>query len=569
MRKTLVLITLLAMVCTLAFSVSAATAAKSVSSYATVSSDGSCQITLTANIHLDQPVENLRFPLPKKAGNITVNGSRAHGRVENGLRQVNLSGIIGKTAGDFTLTFHYSLPNLVVTNEAGLLELQLPLLAGFAYPVQALEFSVTLPGTVTAKPAFSSGYHQANIEKDIHCTTNGATVTGIAQVELKDHETLSMHLLVSEEMFPQPRLIAPDFQTVHVLITVFSLLALAYWVIFLRNLPSWPAVRTTPPEGYSAGEMGSVLHLQGGDLNMMVFSWAQLGYLLIRLEHSGRVILRRQMDMGNERTAFERHCFKQLFGRNNTVDTGSLRYGEICRNVQKMRPNLTALVHRKSGNIQVFRGLAATVGMFGGISVGISLSTGAALQWFLVFVLGAAALGSSWCIQNWAASLFAPGRQRLWLALGLCAAWLLISSLAGQFSTGLGLALGQLCFGLLAAFGGRRTPAGRQTMGETLGLRRYLKTVSKEQLAQICQNDPEYFHKMAPFAMALGVDGRFAKQFGKLPIGPCPYISIGTESTLRAGQWQDLMRRVYTAMTARQRRLWLEKLAALLQYFTR
>ena len=31
----------------------------------------------------------------------------------------------------------------------------------------AMEFTVTLPGEITAKPAFSSGYHQANIEKDI------------------------------------------------------------------------------------------------------------------------------------------------------------------------------------------------------------------------------------------------------------------------------------------------------------------------------------------------------------------------------------------------------------------
>ncbi len=569
MRRICTFLTLLALLCTLIFGVSAATAAKSVSSHATVSPDGSCQITLTALIHLDQPVENLRFPLPKKASNITVNGSRAHGRIEDGLRQVNLSNFIGKAAGDFTLTFHYSLPNLIVTNEAGQLELQLPLLSDFAYPVQALEFSVTLPGNITAKPAFSSGYHQANIEKDIYCTTSGATVTGTAQVELKDHETLSMHLLVTEEMFPQPRFIAPDFQTVNVLMTVFTLLALLYWIFFLRNLPTWPSVRPAPAEGYNAGELGSLLHLQGGNLHMMVFSWAQLGYLSIALEHTGRVLLHRQMDMGNERTAYERHCFKQLFGRQETVDTTSLRYAQICQKVRKTTPNLAPLVHKRTGNLYVFRGLAALVGMLGGVSIAISLSAGAALQWFLVILLGAGALCCSWYIQLWATNLFAPGKQRLYLALGLAGIWLLFGALAGQFNTGLGLALGQLAFGLLVALGGRRTPGGRQAMGETLGLRRYLKTVSSQQLELICRSDPEYFHKMAPYAMALGVDKRFAKQFGKQPIGPCPYISIGTESTLRASQWQDLMRRVYVSMTARQNRLWLEKLMSILQFFAR
>lgn len=569
MRRVVVLIALFGLLCSLAVGASAATGAKSVSAYATVASDGSCQVTLTATIHLDQAVENLRFPLPGNATNITVNGTRARSRMENGLRQVNLSGIIGKVAGDFTLTFTYSLPNLIVTNDAGLLELQLPLLAGFDYPVQSLEFSVTLPGPVTAKPAFSSGYHQANIEKDIYCATSGATVTGMAQVELKDHETLSMYLLVTEEMFPQRRIAAPDFQTVGLLIMVFSLLALVYWAIFLRNLPLWPAVRPIPPEGYSAGELGSILHLQGGNLNMMVFSWAQLGYLQIRLEHSGRVYLHRQMDMGNERSAFERNCFKKLFGRRNTVDAGSVRYGEICQSVERIRPNLVSLVHPKSGNARVFRGLAAVAGLFCGVSVGIGLSTGAVLQWLLIILLGALALVSSWQIQLWAVNLFASDRRRLWIALGLCAGWLLLAALAGQFSLGLRMALLQLLAGFLLALGGRRTPAGKQVIGETLGLRRYLKTVSPEQLKQISQSNPGYFHQMMPYAMALGVDKAFAKQFGKLPIGQCPYIAMGVESTMRAEQWRGLMRRVLKGMNTRVPNGYLEKVIAFLQSFTR
>lgn len=569
MRRVIIFVLLLSLLCGLAVSASAATAAKSVSAFATVASDGSCQVTLTVTVHLDQVVEDLRFPLPGNASNITVNGSRARSRMENGLRQVNLSGIIGKAAGDFTLTFHYALPNLIVTNEAEQLELQLPLLAGFDYPVQSLEFSVTLPGPITAKPAFSSGYHQANIEKDIYCATNGATITGMAQAELKDHETLTMSLVVSEEMFPQRRIVAPDFQTVQTLATVCFLLALIYWVIFLRNLPLWPAVRPMPPEGYSAGELGSVLHLQGCNLNMMVFSWAQLGYLQIRLERSGRVLLHRQMDMGNERSAFECSCFKKLFGRRDTVDASTLRYAEFYQSVEKIRPNVASLVHPRGGNAQVFRGLVAVAGMFCGISIAIALSTGAALQWFLAILLGALALVSCWYIPLWAVCLFAPERRNLWIALGACAGWLLLAVLAGQFSLGLTMVLLQLLAGLLLALGGRRTYAGRQVMAETLGLRRYLKGVSADQLKQICQSNPEYFHQMMPYAMALGVDKAFAKRFGKTPIGQCPYITIGVDSTLRAEQWRGLMRRVLKGMNTRTPNPYLEKAIALLQSFMR
>lgn len=568
MRKPVIFIILVCMLLTLAVSASA-TAAKSVSTYATVSGDGTCQVTLTATVHLDQVTENLRFPLPEKAANITVNGARARSRVENGLRQVNLSGVIGKAVGDFTLNFTYTLPNLIVTNEAGLLELQLPLLAGFAYPVQALEFSVTLPGAVTAKPAFSSGYHQANIEKDLYCTTTGATITGFSQVELKDHETLSMSLLVSEEMFPQKRITPPSFQTVSVLTAVFYLLALVYWILFLRNLPAFPHRRPQPPEGYTAGEMGSLLHLQGGDLNLMVFSWAQSGYLQIHLNPKGKVTLHRQMDMGNERSAFEQRCFKQLFGRRDTVDTSTLRYGAIYQYIRKLTPNIAPMVQAKSGNLYAFRGLAAAGGMFCGVSVAIGLSSGAALQWFLVILLGALALISCWHIQAWATHLFAADRKPVWLALGLCGLWLGLSAIAGLFHVGMTMVACQLLAGLFAALGGRRTSAGRQAMGEVLGLRRYLRTVSKVQLQQICQNNPDYFHQMMPYAMALGVDKRFAKQFGKLPIEQCPYLSTGADSTLRASQWQNLMRRTISAMNTRGQASFLERLLAAIEQFIR
>ena len=569
MRKFVVIVTLLCILCGLTVSAGAATAAKSVSTYATVANDGTVQVTLTANIHLDQTAGDLRFALPGKASNVTVNGARARSRVENGLRQVDISGIVGKAVGDFTLTFTYSLPNMIVTNEAEQLELQLPLLAGFAYPVQALEISVTLPGPVTAKPAFSSGYHQANIEKDLYCTTSGATITAVSQVELKDHETLSMSLLVTEEMFPQKRIAAPEVGTVTTLTAVFLVLALVYWVLFLRNFPAWWAVRPTPPEGYTAGEVGSILSLQGGNLNMMVFSWAQLGYLLIEAKPGGKVRLYRQMEMGNERSAFEQRCFKQLFGRRDTVDAGSVRYGELYRTVENMRPNLSPLMEPKSGNMLVFRGLAALGGLFGGVTVAVSLSTGAALQWFFVIVLGAAALISSWQIQLWAVNLLVPDRRKLWIALGLCGGWLVLSAIAGGFGTGLGMVLGQLFTGLLVFLGGRRTPAGRQLMGETLGLRRYLKTVSGEQLRQISQNDPEYFHRMMPFALALGADKAFSRRFGKLPIGQCPYVFTGTDATMRASQWRTMLRRVLKGMNTQPEHSRLDKLLALVQSFMR
>ena len=69
MRKCVALFSLICILLTLTVSASA-TAAKSVSAHATVSHDGTCQVTLTATIHLDQVTEDLRFPLPGKSSNV-------------------------------------------------------------------------------------------------------------------------------------------------------------------------------------------------------------------------------------------------------------------------------------------------------------------------------------------------------------------------------------------------------------------------------------------------------------------------------------------------------------------
>ena len=565
MRKIIVFITLLCLLCGLIVSTNAATGAKSIKSHGTVTSDGSCQITLTAVVHLDTAVEKLRFPLPAAAENITLNGSRVRPKAENGLRQVDVSKIVGNTAGDFTLTFTYTLPDLVDTNEAGLLELKLPLLSGFAYPVQSMEFSVTFPGEITAKPAFSSGYHQANIEKDITCTVAGPTVTGVAQVELKDHETLEMSLTVSREMFPAPLITPPDFETVNVVGAVCFLVALLYWLLFLRNLPFWPRRYPAAPDGYSAGEMGSVLHLQGGNLNMMVFSWAELGYLLIRRERDGSVRLIRQMEMGNERSSFEQKCFKLLFGKRNAVSASSRRYGAVYCAVEKLKPNLGDLIHPKTGNLTVFRILATLTGMLGGISLGVNLSEGAALQWFLIFASGAFALVSSWQIQLWARCLYAPQKRKLWVAFGLCALWLWLGFLAGQPGTAVGMLLSQLLAGILLGFGGRRTEAGKLAMEQAMGLRRYFKSVSNRELRQICQNNPEYFHQMMPYALALGTDRAFAKSFGKQNVGQCPYIVLAGEGPVQAGKWRTVCRQILSKMNTLPEQTRREKLFAFIE----
>ncbi len=423
---------LMLLVCLFAGTVSAQTSANSVNIYATVSSDESCQVTVTALLHLEQASGTVYFPVPAEAESVTLNGTRVTTTRTSSGRQVDLSGILGNLVGDFSVTITYILRDVVAYNEKEILQLQLPLLAGFAYPVENLEYSITLPGAVPAKPAFSSGYHKANIEQDLQTQQSGPVISGRATKTLKDHETLEMTLLVSEEMFPQNKIELPDFEFTKTFMWIFVALAVLYWAIFLRCGIPRRITSAAAPEGFSAGQIGSVLHMQGADLTAMVFTWAQLGYLFIGKGKGRNILLYKQMDMGNERSSFEQKCFRSLFGRRNVVDTGELHYVEQWQKINRANPGIQDLIHPKTGNKKIFRALAAGVGLFCGIGVGITLTAGAGLQWLWVILLALTGFLVSWHIHRWAESLFLRQKKHLWGAVVLSVLWLALSILAGS-----------------------------------------------------------------------------------------------------------------------------------------
>ena len=564
MRRVLAIILGVLLIMALSVPVFAAEYASQVNVFAAVSQDESCQVTVTAALHIENNDGNLRFPVPAEATAVSLNGSRVWTTKNDQAQYIDISSALHNMVGDFTITISYALTDVIHTSDAGTPQLQLPLLSGFAYPIDKLDFSVTLPGEITAKPAFSSGYHQANIEKDLVSTVSGATVSGYSATELKDHETLTMTLMVEETLFPNAPLVFYESDFDDIAMIVCAVVALLYWLVFMRCKPSRWRLSTTAPEGVGAGQLGAVMTLGKADLSLMVFSWAQLGYLSIHANRKDKVILQKRMDMGNERTAFEQRCFRNLFGKRNTVDTAGLHYATQCKQVGKMSPNLQPLVHPHSGNAKLFRAISAMIALFGGVCFGIAMTQGAALQGFWVVLTAIAGLVLGWCMQETVHELLLHKGSRTALGIAACLIWLLLGVIADQFAIAVTVLLAQWVAGLMAFFGGRRTEAGRQDLAQIMGLRRYMKTVSKDELRRILTVDPDYFHSLAPFALALGVDRSFARRFGNDRMPVCPYILLGSDAGHTAAEWSDIYRKVLSLMDRRTKMLPLERFLELL-----
>lgn len=555
MRRCLIFL-LLCMLLTTA--VSAAGSVTELDSNTVFQSNGTCQVTVTVQLSLDEVPGQLYFPLPKAARNISINGGVARTSVSGNVRNVNLKNHI-HFAGTSSFTIRYDLPDAVTAQKNGTLVLNLDILSGFAYPIESMDFSITLPGAPEKRPEFTSTYHQQTVDMLMSITTEGNTIHCRFLQGLKDHESLSMTLEVSEALFPQPLMKRWSLSADDVAMYICALLAIVYWVIFLRALPPARVRRTQEPVGLTAGELGCSLTGRGVDFVLMVISWAQMGYLLIQLDDNGRVLLHKRMDMGNERKDFESRSFRTLFGRRKTVDGTGYHFARLVAKTGRTVSGFRDTYLPKSGNPRLFRALCAGIGAFGGVSMARSLANDTVWQVILGLLLAVLGAILSWYIQNAAMTIHLRKRWSFWISLGAGLIYLLISALLGEAGVALFVLGSQWLGGLACGYGGRRSELGRQNVSEILGLRRYLRTVSKEELQRIQTNNPEYYYTLAPYALALGMDGQLARQMGNAKLTECTYLTTGMDGHLTAKEWNRLLREVVKILDERQQRLALQK----------
>ena len=524
--------------------------------YATVLDDGSCQVSMTITLSMEKMDTSMRFPIPASASDVQLNGFGVGTYYSGTVQYVNLSSVLGpeETTATFTLSYRVS----QVVDSTG--KLTLPLLSGFQLPINSFDFTVSFPGTVTSQPSFTSAYHQSNIESSLHWTVTGSTVSGRTTALLIDYETLEMSLKLDGNLFSHHQVIFIDSVVDDRLMQVCLLLALVYWAVFMRlGLPRFRRCGQ-PPQGYTAGHMRPILTLRGPDLSLMVLSWAQMGYVLLERKGGGKILIHRQMDMGNERSAYEQQLFGILFKKRDTVDTGSIFYAALCGKVEKQISVSKVLTHRRSGNPQIFRLLSLLVNVFAGVNAGLALGSNA--SWQIVFLILFAILGVVLgnLIQSSAQGIFLYKPGSLTKGLLAAAVWAIPFFLCGKRSLGLNTALYQFIAGILATYGGRRSADGADALSQVLGLLASFLVPEKTSFSIAKKADPEYFHTMAPYALSFGADRLFAYRFGKERIAECPYLLGISEADRTASQWSRILRNTLRSMNARYEGLKKERL---------
>ncbi len=570
MKRMLALLTVCLMLCAFLWvpaSAAANNAASGVDLVCTVNSDGDCFVTMTVLLRLESPLNQLSFPLPAGARDVTMNGSNVSTSPGSSALDVDISRITRDYVGEARIQFAYTLPEAVkviredsMYGQKGELQLTLPMLSGFDLPVESLKFTITMPGTAEFSPRFISTYMQQSAASGLTVVKDGTQIIGSSSKSLNDHEGLTMTMIVPQKMFPSVRTFIREGNPEIIPMAICAGIALLYWLLFLFNKPMRPTRTSTPPEGITAGEMGCRLTLAGADLTTMVFTWAQLGYVLLHLDGNGRVLVNKRMEMGNERSAFENKVFRMLFGNRRTIDATGNQYAQLCGKVATLIPSEKTLYLASSGNMKFFRYLCCGIQMFCGVNVAMNMSEVPPLQILMSVILVPFGAVTAWMIQEVAYRTHLRGKTRVYVGMVCFLLWILLGVLCGQVWIPLVSSLGQWLLGYFAAYGGRRSDLGRHDAGLVLGFRRYVRKLPREDIGRLLAGDPDYFFNLVPYVLALGMIGPFGRIFGRRKLDQCPYLITPIHGKRTGEEWAKLIARTADMMDAKARRMQIEKL---------
>ena len=549
----------------------AASAATRLDYTATINVDGEALVSLTLNLHLEAINQNLTYPLPGTATNITVNGASPATNKSGSLTIVSLARVTGGQPGDYVVTISYSLPKVVTVAmktdplnkskqivDKDNLKLELPLLSGFAYPISAMNYTITLPGEFTSTPDFYSTYQQNGLASELNLLYNGNMLTGSSKSGFNDHESVYMTMMLPPDMFPGVSTYQRTGNPELVPMGILAGTALLYWLLFLRTFPARRESCTSPPEGITAGELDCRLFLKGADLTTMVLCWAQLGYILIQVD-GRRVLLHKRMDMGNERSLFEVRTFRSLFGDRRVVDASSLAYAKTLRKARGMVPGESAICHSNERKRNIYRYILCVSQVFCGICMAMNMTSILALQILLSLLFGALAVVTAWQLHKVAYCTIGRDKTGLITAGVSLLVWLIIGLIAKAVWIPLAECAGQILLGFPAAWGGRRSEVNRHEVAQLRGLRHYLSHMPAEDVQRLLAADSSYYFRMAPYAMALGVLHPFTLAFGKRKLPQCPYIVTRVHGSRKAEDWETLLKDLTSRMDARAKRMEMDR----------
>ena len=521
----------------------------------TVDEDGAAFVKVTAVVEFASAPESFLFPLNANAGSVNASGGQYASATVNGVKSIRFSNSNG-FIGTQTFICTYSLPRDAKEIADGQ-QFHIALIEqGWDYPIDDLSITITFPAPVTIQPSWNSSYYGDVIDNylDIALKENDLVIHSAAP--LKDHETLEMFLNFAPNSFTLRHLPGKTTSFNQIAFYVLVAGALVYWFFCLREKPLLPMAQQTAAMETTAGEIPCQLYGELPDLAATLAHWGNLGYIAIHCNVRGRIILKKRMDMGNERKPAEQRLFAAIFRAGPVCDLQGHRFRAVSGSASAgLR---SAWLHRifakKPGSPYILRLLVLLAGFFICLSVFDVILPATGIRWLFLPILAVVGAALLYLVQQGADAITRRHRA-MRLLVGAVAALILLlfASAADALDLMTITLLLQLLCVVVTHFGGRHSEAGRELVRQDLGLRKYLRKLDPDSVHRLNSLDGQFFYRMLPFAEVMGVGHAFAKRFGQWRPEPCIWL---TDALRRPDSAEEFYALYLETVTAIRREEW-------------
>lgn len=309
------------------------------------------------------------------------------------------------------------------------------------------------------------------------------------------------------------------------------------FILFGRNKRVFPTVEFYPPDGMTSAEMGYAVDgvIDERDIISLIVYWADKGYISIRT-HRDSDDFELEVERGLPVSAndYERTMYRGLFSGKRIVSSEDLRdsfyktvietTSELKISINKRKRQAFTTASKVSRVVScLLLGVPAAVFML--IMSYVKISDTMFLAPFLAAATAALGFSASHLYQA------KDGMKKVRLAVsailtgfgfGAAAAVTVFISAAVYNMAWFALVLCALeaALALLCMKMPTRTPESLEDLGKILGLKEFIKTAELDRLRLLCDDAPEYFYHILPYAYVLGLSDKWSKRFEKLNVPP-------------------------------------------------
>lgn len=492
-----------------------------------VDQNGTAQANVSLKVTADEPLNSLSIGLGPNVSGVRLDGYSAKVRRVDGQTVVTVSGENGLPSS-MDLHLSYTIRN-TVESSGDIQHFAVRLLGGIQEAeIDKLTLRVKMPAAFEGIPEFNSGYHADGIDNYLDIAVSDAGIlTAVSTASLLAGETMDLKIDMAPDYFTLYNVAGRTLLVDQIAMILLALFAAVYWWQALRSPMYAISAQSRPPMGLEPGVAGMLITGQSPDLALMVMNWAAKGYLRVVRMRGRKVMLVRQIAMGNERHTYEQEVFARLFARKPEVLCGSKAWLSAKEKAEETARAYwdSRLYEKKPGRPGVLRGTAVLFCGFASLYYADQVLPSMFLRILFLAIVTLAGLIWGAALQYALRRLPQRRRKRPVICLLLCVLIMVIVwNITGHGAVLLlALLVSVLCAAALF-FGPRRKQSGAALQAELLGWRKYLRKLTQRDARLLLDASPQYYYETLLFAEALGIGRRFSRCFDGIRLDECAFM---------------------------------------------